>query len=45
MIEEVYVIMLDGKVVVETKYSKVGISRDGSALLIIVPDMAMNVKL
>lgn len=32
VIDESYVIMLDGKVVVETKYSKVKIIRDGIVL-------------
>lgn len=45
VIDESYVIMLDGKVIVETKYSKVEIARDGTALLTIAPDMAMKVKL
>ena len=39
------IIMLDGKVVIEAKYSKVEIGRDGTARLTIIPGMVKTVTL
>ena len=37
--------MLDGKVVIEAKYSKVEIGRDGTARLTIIPGVVKTVTL
>ena len=39
------IIMLDGKVVIEAKYSKVEIGRDGTARLTIIPGIVKTVTL